>query len=212
MTEKQTMEEFLNILSSKAPVPGGGGASAVSAAIGNALGQMVANLTTGKKRYAEFEEELSELFERMKELQKEFTDLADKDGAVFGPLAAAYRMPADTEQERQYKQEVMEGSLLAASLVPIELMERCLEMLLILDILAERGSRMAVSDVGVGVQMIRAGLTGAAMNVFINTKSMENRNRAGELNRRAEEMIEKGTKKADEIYARVMEELLDGQA
>ena len=73
-------------------------------------------------------------------------------------------------------------------------------------------SNVVGSDVGVGVQMIRAGLTGAAMNVFINTKSMENRSRAEELNRRAGEMIEKGTKKADEIYARVMEGLLDGQA
>ncbi|RGY99086.1 cyclodeaminase/cyclohydrolase family protein [Clostridium sp. AM58-1XD] len=207
MTEKNTIEEFLNVLSSKAPVPGGGGASAIGGAIGNGLGQMVANLTIGKKRYADVEEEIGELLERMKELQKEFVDLADKDAAVFAPLAAAYSMPAGNEAEQKYKEDIMEMNLLGASLVPIQLMERSLEMLLIMGVLAEKGSRMAVSDVGVGVQFIRAALTGAAMNVFINTKSMRNRDKADELNKRAKTMIEVGTKKADEIYGQVLEGL-----
>ena len=207
MTEKNTIEEFLNVLSSKAPVPGGGGAAAIGGAIGNSLGQMVANLTIGKKRYADVEEEIGELLERMKELQREFVDLADKDAAVFAPLAAAYSMPAGNETEKKYKEDIMEMNLLAASLVPIQLMERSLEMLLIMGVLAEKGSRMAVSDVGVGVQFIRSALTGAAMNVFINTKSMKNRDKADELNKRAKAMIEMGTKKADEIYGHVLEGL-----
>ena len=204
MTEKKTIEEFLGELSSKAPVPGGGGASAIGGAIGNGLGQMVANLTIGKKKYADSEEEIKELLERMKELQKGFTDLADRDGDVFGPLAAAYRLPAETDGEKEYKAQVMESSLLAASLIPLQIMETCMEMLAILSILGEKGSRMAVSDVGVGVQFIRAALTGAAMNVFINTKSMKNRDEAERLNARAQTMIDKGTKAADEIYGRIL--------
>lgn len=209
MTEKKTIEEFLEVLSSKAPVPGGGGASAIGGAIGNGLGQMVANLTIGKKKYAESEEEIKELLGRMEELQKEFTDLADRDGAAFGPLAAAYRMPAENEVQKQYKEQVMESSLMAASLVPVQIMETCMEMLAILNVLAEKGSRMAVSDVGVGVQFIRAALTGAAMNVFINTKSMKNRVMAETLNSRAKMMIESGIKKADEIYDQILKELLN---
>ena len=207
MTEKKTIEEFLGELSSKAPVPGGGGASAIGGAIGNGLGQMVANLTIGKKKYAEYEEELKELLERMKELQRGFTDLADRDGEVFAPLAAAYRLPYETDLEKQYKDQVMEASLLAASLVPMQIMETCMEMLAILSALAEKGSRMAISDVGVGVQFIRASLTGAAMNVFINTGSMKNRDEAERLNERAQLMIDRGTEAADEIYDKILKGL-----
>ena len=207
MTEKKTIEEFLGELSSKAPVPGGGGASAIGGAIGNGLGQMVANLTIGKKKYAEYEEELKELLERMKELQKGFTDLADRDGEVFAPLAAAYRLPYETALEKQYKDQVMEASLLAASLIPMQIMETCMEMLAILSVLAEKGSRMAISDVGVGVQFIRASLTGAAMNVFINTGSMKNRDEAERLNERAKLMIDRGTEAADEIYDKILKGL-----
>ncbi len=207
MTEKKTIEEFLGELSSKAPVPGGGGASAIGGAIGNGLGQMVANLTIGKKKYAEYEEELKELLERMKELQKGFTDLADRDGEVFAPLAAAYRLPYETDLEKQYKDQVMEASLLAASLIPMQIMETCMEMLAILSALAEKGSRMAISDVGVGVQFIRASLTGAAMNVFINTGSMKNRDEAERLNERAQLMIDRGTEAADEIYDKILKGL-----
>ena len=207
MTEKKTIEEFLGELSSKAPVPGGGGASAIGGAIGNGLGQMVANLTIGKKKYAEYEEELKELLERMKELQRGFTDLADRDGEVFAPLAAAYRLPYETDLEKQYKDQVMEASLLAASLIPMQIMETCMEMLAILSALAEKGSRMAISDVGVGVQFIRASLTGAAMNVFINTGSMKNRDEAERPNERAQLMIDRGTEAADEIYDKILKGL-----
>ena len=207
MTEKKTIEEFLGELSSKAPVPGGGGASAIGGAIGNGLGQMVANLTIGKKKYAEYEEELKELLERMKELQRGFTDLADRDGEVFAPLAAAYRLPYETDLEKQYKDQVMEASLLAASLIPMQIMETCMEMLAILSVLAEKGSRMAISDVGVGVQFIRASLTGAAMNVFINTGSMKKRDEAERLNERAQLMIDRGTEAADEIYDKILKGL-----
>ena len=207
MTEKKKIEEFLGELSSKAPVPGGGGASAIGGAIGNGLGQMVANLTIGKKKYAEYEEELKELLERMKELQRGFTDLADRDGEVFAPLAAAYRLPYETDLEKQYKDQVMEASLLAASLIPMQIMETCMEMLAILSVLAEKGSRMAISDVGVGVQFIRASLTGAAMNVFINTGSMKNRDEAERLNERAQLMIDRGTEAADEIYDKILKGL-----
>ena len=143
----------------------------------------------------------------MKELQKGFTDLADRDGVVFGPLAAAYRLPAETDVEKEYTAQVMESSLLAASLIPLQIMETCMEMLSILSILGEKGSRMAISDVGVGVQFIRAALTGAAMNVFINTKSMKNRDEAERLNARAQMMIDKGTETADEIYGKILKGL-----
>ena len=197
----------LDVLSSKEPVPGGGGASALAGALGNALGQMVANLTIGKKKYAQVEDEIKELAERMKGIQGQFTALADQDAKVFAPLAKCYSLPSGTEEEKAYKAEVMEARLLDASLVPMEIMEKASEMLEIMDILADKGSRMAVSDVGVGVQFIRTALLGAVMNVYINTKSMKNREKAEEMNEKAERLIKEGTEAADRIYQKVLEQL-----
>ena len=207
MVESMTIQEFLDVLSSKEPVPGGGGASALAGALGNALGQMVANLTIGKKKYALVEDEIKELAERMKGIQGQFTALADQDAKVFAPLAKCYSLPSGTEEEKAYKAEVMEARLLEASLVPMEIMEKAWEMLEIMDILADKGSRMAVSDVGVGVQFIRTALLGAVMNVYINTKSMKNREKAEEMNEKAERLIKEGTEAADRIYQKVLEQL-----
>ena len=207
MIESMRIQEFLDVLSSKEPVPGGGGASALAGALGNALGQMVANLTIGKKKYAQVEDEIKELAERMKGIQGQFTALADQDAKVFAPLAKCYSLPSGTEEEKAYKAEVMEARLLDASLVPMEIMEKAAEMLEIMDILADKGSRMAVSDVGVGVQFIRTALLGAVMNVYINTKSMKNRGKAEEMNEKAERLIREGTEAADRIYQKVLGQL-----
>ena len=207
MVESMTIQEFLDVLSSKEPVPGGGGASALAGALGNALGQMVSNLTIGKKKYALVEDEIKELAERMKGIQGQFTQLADQDAKVFAPLAKCYSLPSGTEEEKAYKAEVMEARLLDASLVPMEIMEKAAEMLEIMDILADKGSRMAVSDVGVGVQFIRTALLGAVMNVYINTKSMKNRGKAEEMNEKAERLIREGTEAADRIYQKVLGQL-----
>ena len=205
--EQQTIQEFLDTLSSKAPVPGGGGASALAGALGSALGQMVANLTIGKKRYQEVEEEIKLLLEQLEAIKGEFLRLAAKDEEVFAPLAACYRLPSQTSEEKAYKEQVMEENLLAATLVPIQVMEKAMEALKILKALGEKGSRMAVSNVGVGVQLVRTGLLGAVMNVYINTGSMKNREKAEELNHRAGRMVKEGSALADEIYDQVLKEL-----
>ena len=208
MIKEQVIQDFLDVLSSKEPVPGGGGASALCGAVGNALGQMVANLTVGKKKYAEAEPEVKEHLEKMVQLQAEFTALADDDAKVVAPLAKAYSLPSETEEQKAYKAEVMETNLLAASAVPLQIMEKSMQMLTILDRLADIGSRMAVSDVGVAVQSTRAALLGAAMNVYINTKSMKDRNKAEELNNSANKMIEEGSRQADRIYDKVLKALI----
>lgn len=203
MIEKQVIGEWVDELSSKAPVPGGGGASALGGALGAALGQMVANLTVGKKKYAEVQEEIMRGLASLGRLQGELLELADRDAQVFAPLAEAYKLPTETEEQKDEKDKIMESRLLDASLVPMEMMEKVIEILDILEFLEEKGSRMAVSDVGVAVQFARAALNGAVMNVYINTKSMKNREQAEALNEKAGQMIDSGTKKADEIYDRV---------
>lgn len=208
MIEKELMGLWLNTLASKNPVPGGGGASAIGGALAAALGQMVANLTVGKKKYADVEEIMQELLGKLQTLQEDFLDLADQDAKVFAPLAAAYSLSSATEEEKQKKAQVMEENLLAASLVPISMMEKAFELLSYLEILGEKGSRMAVSDVGVAVQFARTALTGAIMNVYINTKSMKNRQKAEELNTKAAKLLKAGTKQADVIYEKVLKQLI----
>lgn len=207
MIEKEMLGEWVDKLASKAPVPGGGGASALGGALAAALGQMVANLTVGKKRYADVEEEMQQSLFALNILQMELMALADKDAAVFAPLAAAYGMSTETEEQRAEKDRVMEENLLAASLVPLQMMEKASAVLDILGLLEEKGSRMAVSDVGVAVQFARAAMTGAVMNIYINTRSMKNREKAEELDEKAGVLLTAGTAQADEIYDKVLARL-----
>ena len=204
MTQQQTIDEFLEALSSKQPVPGGGGASALAGALGTALGLMVGNLTVGKKKYAAVEADVVAMMERLAGLQKEMVRLIDEDARVFAPLAAAYGLPAGTEEERAHKAQVMEENLVNASMVPLKIMELAGEILENLKELEQKGSVMAVSDVGVAVQFARTALTGAVMNIYINTKSMRERQRALEINERAEKVLSEGTVLADQIYECVL--------
>ena len=122
---KRSCEEFVDVLASKAPVPGGGGASALVGAIGMALGNMVGSLTVGKKKYADVEEEMWELKGKADALQKELLALIERDAEVFEPLSKAYGMPRETEEEKAEKARVMEIVLKDACSVPMEIMEKC---------------------------------------------------------------------------------------
>ena len=195
--------EFVEVLASKAPVPGGGGASALVGAIGTALGNMVGSLTVGKKKYADVEEEMYELKGKADALQKELLHLIERDAEVFEPLSKAYGMPRNTEEEKAEKARVMEIVLKDACSGPMEIMERCCEAIDLIEVFAEKGSTLAISDAGVGATFCKAALEGASLNVFINTKSMKNREYADELNKKADEMLSVYTKKAEEIYQSV---------
>ena len=193
--------EFVEVLGSKAPVPGGGGASALVGAIGTALGNMVGSLTVGKKKYADVEEEMCELRKKADELQKE---LIERDAEVFEPLSKAYGMPRETEEEKAEKARVMEIVLKDACSVPMEIMEKCCEAIEIIVEFAAKGSTLAISDAGVGAAFCKAALQGASLNVYINTKSMKNREYAEELNAKCDAMLEKYTKIADEVFESVL--------
>lgn len=207
MMLEQKTTEFLEILSSAAPVPGGGGASAAVGAFAAALGMMVANLTVGKKRYADVEEEIIAIREHLESVRKELVDLTDKDAEAFEPLSKAYSLPKETEEQKAEKERVMEVVLYEASIVPLRIMEKVFEAMKDLEFLGEKGSKIAVSDVGVAVLFARAAIEGASLNIFINTRLMKNRERAEELNTRADEIIEEGRKLQKRIYAGVLEKI-----
>lgn len=204
MLEMKTTE-FLEELSSKAPVPGGGGASAAVGAFGAALGMMVANLTVGKKKYAAVEAEILAALEELGKLRDRLVALTDRDAQAFEPLSRAYGLPKNTEEEKAAREKVMESALYDASVAPLEIMETVLASMDLLEVLGEKGSRLALSDVGVGILFAQAALEGASLNVFINTRLMKDRGRAEELNGRADRMIAEGREKKERIYSQVLQ-------
>ena len=199
--------EFVEVLSSKAPAPGGGGASALVGAVGTALGNMVGSLTVGKKKYAAVEEEIYDLKAKCDKLQAELLALVERDAEVFEPLAKAYGMPRETEEEKAEKGRVMEIVLKDACSVPMEIMEKCCEAIELIKEFAAKGSALAVSDAGVGAAFCKAALKGASLNVYINTKSMADKEYAAQLNAKADAMLEKYPTIADEIFESVLARL-----
>lgn len=204
---KMQCDEFVDILASKAPVPGGGGASALVGAIGMALGNMVGSLTVGKKKYADVEADIISLKEKADELQKDLLLLVQKDAECFEPLSKAYGMPKSTPEEIKEKERVMEIVLKDACEVPLDIMKKCCEAIELIEQFALKGSVIAISDAGVAAGFAGAALKGASLNVFINTKSMKDRETADKYNNMANAMINEYSARADKVFNQVMEGL-----
>lgn len=191
--------EFVSVLASDAPAPGGGGAAALVGAIGTALGNMVGSLTVGKKKYAAVEAEIIALKAKCDDLQKQLLDQVEADEVNFLPLAKAYGIPKDDPN----RDKVMEEATIIACSTPMHIMELCCEAIEAIAVFAEKGSRLAVSDAGCGAVCCKAALQAASLNVFINTKSLKNREVAEEMNAKANGMLDKYCAMADEIFAAV---------
>ena len=196
---QKSCREFVEVLASNAPVPGGGGAAALVGALGTALGNMVGSLTVGKKKYAAVEAEIIALKAKCDELQKQLLDQVEADEVNFLPLAKAYGIPKDDPN----RDKVMEEATIIACSTPMHIMELCCEAIEAIAVFAEKGSRLAVSDAGCGAVCCKAALQAASLNVFINTKSLKNREVAEEMNAKANGMLDKYCAMADDIFASV---------
>ena len=188
--------EFVTVLASDAPAPGGGGAAALVGAIGTALGNMVGSLTVGKKKYAEVEAEIIALKAKCDALQTELLNQVEADEVNFLPLAKAYGIPKDDPN----RDKVMEEATIIACSTPMHIMELCCEAIDCIKVFADKGSRLAVSDAGCGAVCCKAALQAASLNVFINTKTLKNREVAAEMNAKALNMLDKYGAIADEIF------------
>lgn len=206
MTNK-SCNEFIRVLASSSPVPGGGGAAALGGAIGAALGEMVGNLTKGKKKYAAAQEDVERLTDKLEKAETRMKALVQADADVFEPLSRAYGLPSDTEEEKAEKAVVMEEALKKACSVPMQIMEEGLLALHLLKEMGKIGTKIAISDVGVGAVFLKAAVQGAAMNVYTNTRLMKDRVYAEDQEARADQLRRQAEKEADEIYKLVEEEL-----
>ena len=163
----ETCRNFVTVLASDAPAPGGGGAAALVGAIGTALGNMVGSLTVGKKKYADVEAEIIQLKGKCDALQTQLLDQVEADEINFLPLAKAYGIPKDDPN----RDKIMEEATMIACSTPMKIMELCCEAIGHIAVFAAKGSRLAVSDAGCGAVCCKAALQAASLNVFINTKT-----------------------------------------
>ena len=196
---EKNIDKFLAELASSAPTPGGGGAAALCGALGIALGNMVGSLTLGKKKYADVQEDIQALNAEAEALRADFVTLIDADAEAFAPLSRAYSIPKDAPG----RDEIMESALLRAAEPPLEIMRKCAEALDVIADYAAKGSALAVSDAGCAAALCGAALQAAALNVRINTKSMKNRAAAEEIDAETDELLQKYSTIAQEIYKRV---------
>ena len=196
----QSCLKFIDALASSRPVPGGGGASALVGSVGMALGSMVGNLTVGKKKYADVEEDIKVLLQESEALINRLNTLVKEDAEVFEPLSKAYGLPSGTEEEKAEKERVLQEVLVKATQVPMEIAENCLTAIKLLEQYAKKGSRIVISDAGVGAIFCKSALQGAKLNVLINLKLMKDAELKAKYSEQIKAVETEGLRLADEVY------------
>ena len=202
------MESFLSALASGAPTPGGGGAAALAGALSASLASMVANLTTGKKRYAAFQNEIDSVLTRTAALREALYGFIARDAAAFEPLARAYGIPKDDPT----RAETLEAALREAAAVPLALLETLTQIPPMLERLLVIGSKLAVSDVGCSAALCRSAAECAGLNVYINTKLMKDADHAAALNARTDAACQAIIPPCEAVYAAVRKRVKGVQA
>ncbi|MFQ5661233.1 MAG: methenyltetrahydrofolate cyclohydrolase [Gammaproteobacteria bacterium] len=168
MIKDKPVQLFLDELASKASTPGGGSAAAIMGAMGASLVSMVANLTVGKKNYADVEDEIQELLSTSEDLRRRLTGMIRADVEVFDNVMAAYGLPKETDTEKAARSEKIQTALKEAADVPLACARLCAEVIRLSQPMAEKGNKNVISDAGVAVLAAHAALRSAALNVTIN--------------------------------------------
>ncbi|MCD6449910.1 MAG: cyclodeaminase/cyclohydrolase family protein [Thermotogaceae bacterium] len=171
--ENITVGEFVEQVSSKEPVPGGGAVGAVVAALAAGLTEMVANLTIGKKKYKEWEGEMERVVSEMEKTKEELYLIAKKDMDAFNAFMEAMKLPKNTEEEKKIRQEKMQGALKGAIDVPYELARKARDIIKQTEIVTEFGNKNAVSDALSAAELCKAAFEIAKANVYINLKYLK---------------------------------------
>ena len=202
----KSIRKFTEMAASKAPVPGGGGVSALVGSLAASLAEMVTNLTAGKKKYAEYEEEILRIRDKADKLRADLLECIDDDAEAFEPLAKAYAMDRNDPAFR----ETMEKCLHDAAASPLKILEMCCQVVELDERLAQIGSKIAVSDAATSVMLAHGAMYGAKINVRVNTRLMKNKEVAAEFERKTAELMEEYIPRALKCYQEVEKRLSDG--
>jgi formiminotetrahydrofolate cyclodeaminase len=204
------LNDFLSDLASDSPTPGGGSVAALSGALAGALTSMVANLTIGKKKYADVQEDMKAILEKTESLRLELAQLMEEDAAAFDKVMEAMKLPKETDQEKAARAEKLEAALVDAAMVPLAVMEKCVDVIALAKAAADKGNKNAVSDAGVAALMGRAGAHAAKLNVLINLgwiRSDDHKGFVEKAGRAIEDLGERADRSAEEVLAVVIPKL-----
>ena len=195
------VNDFIDLLASDAPAPGGGSASALAGAMGVGLSKMVAALTTGKAKYAEHEDTVQEILSKAGALTEKLTAAIDRDTEAFDGVSAVFAMPKGTDEEKAARKEAMQKALKEATLVPYETMELCLQSL------NGKTNTSAASDLGVASLNLKSAVQGAWLNVLINLSGIKDEAFVTEYKSKGEAILAEALPLADEIYNDILKSL-----
>ena len=199
--------EFVDLLASDAPAPGGGSAAALEGALGAALTAMVCSLTIGKKKYAEFEEIAKSAQAKANDLKARFVDVMDRDTEAFNVVSAAFGMPKATDEEKAARSAAIQEGLKGCTKTPFEMMELAVETLELTASILGKSNDSAASDLGVSALSLRAAIQGAWLNVLINIGSLKDTALAEDYRAKGEALLAKALPLADEIYSTVVSQM-----
>jgi len=197
MLSDKKVSNFLDELASNSPTPGGGSVAALAGALGAALISMVGNLTVGKKKYEDVEEDIKKIISSSEKLRYELSQLIEEDVKVFNNFMSTYKMPPkETEDEKKVRAEKIQEALIEAAKVPLRVAYKCLDIMILSEEIAEKGNINVISDAGVAVLMAEAALKSAILNVKINLRMIKDEKIRTELSSSIEEILlkEKGQK------------------
>lgn len=195
-----TITQFMETLGSDAPAPGGGSASALAGAMGISLVKMVSELTIGKKKYAEFEEEMLALKAKASDLQALLLASIDKDTQAFNGVSAVFSMPKDTDEQKAKRSAALQDALKQATLVPYEVMELLVKALHVTQTAIGKSNTNAASDLGVGAVNLKSALQGAWLNVLINLSGIKDEQFVQDYKQKGKALLDEGSTLADNIY------------
>jgi len=203
----QKVTEFLDALASSAPAPGGGSVAALAGALGAALVSMVCNLTLGKAKYADVQDDISALVAQSEALRRQLTDLLEADVAAYTGVSAAYKLPRETPDEKAARTAAIQEALKSATVVPMQVAEACVQVLSLCPPAADKGNVNAISDVGVAALMAEAGLRSAALNVYINLNAIQDQAFCAQVGDKLKALLEGKPALKDQIYDLVVAKL-----
>lgn len=203
MTKNSSIANFLDDLASEKPTPGGGGAAAVSGAIGAALVSMVCNLTIGKKNYEAVSADLEAVRARAESLRAELTAAIEEDVAAFNSVMGAYGLPRGADDEKAARVAAIQAALKEATLAPLKACKACFGVIELSREAADKGNLNVISDAGVAVLAANAGLRSAALNVFINAKSIKDRGFAEQQLAEVNALLDSAAARTEAVYQTV---------
>lgn len=196
--------EFISVLGSDAPAPGGGSASALAGSMGTALTMMVMNLTVGKKKYEEHDSQSREILKKMTKLNKQLVAIIDRDTEAFEGVSAVFSMPKQTEEEKEKRREAMQAALKTATLVPFEMMGIMVEAVNETKKAVGKSNINAASDLGVAVLNLKSGIQGAWLNVLINLSGVKDEEFVKQYQKEGQKRLDEGCKAADKVYEEIL--------